>query len=143
MNKNLEESLAQALSLLQCNLVAQRQKHTPEMITWAQYNVLDILSSCGQATPSLLSTKLGISRQNLSKSLRTLKKLELVHQIKSDDDGRVMITLLTQKGFDFLERAANGRTYIMEQVQLVLTSGEQAILVELCNKINDALEQKH
>ncbi len=55
----MPNSLEDALSLLQCTLVARRVSFTPEQITWGQYDVLEILRLKGDLTPSQLSQSLG------------------------------------------------------------------------------------
>lgn len=62
----MANQLEDALSLLQCTLVARRLSFTPEQVTWGQYDVLEILRLKGDQTPGQLSQLLGISRQNLS-----------------------------------------------------------------------------
>ena len=105
----MANQLEDALSLLQCTLVARRLSFTPEQVTWGQYDVLEILRLKGDQTPGQLSQLLGISRQNLSKFLRTLKALGFVSQYQSEQDKRELITHLTDEGRDFLQRAATGR----------------------------------
>ena len=78
MNPEKTSEIESALSLLQCELVARRNRYTPEAITWAQYDVLDILRVNGALRPSVISQRLGMSRAQLSKALRVLKDLALV-----------------------------------------------------------------
>lgn len=132
--------LENALSLLQCTLVAQRTRYTPEDVTWGQYDILELLRLRGDLTPSQLSEALAISRQNLSKFMRGLKSLGFIAQIRSEKDKREFITHLTDKGKVFLERAALGRKQNAEKISRCLTLGEQSIFIELSHKIIDALE---
>ncbi|WP_369310706.1 MarR family winged helix-turn-helix transcriptional regulator [Providencia rettgeri] len=138
----MPSSLEDALSLLQCTLVARRVSFTPEQITWGQYDVLEILRLKGGLTPSQLSQSLGISRQNLSKFLRVLKSYQFVEQTKSDDDKRELITQLTDKGRHFLLRAAAGRAENALKVKAALTPQEQDIFIQLSKKITDALDHE-
>ncbi|EEG86031.1 transcriptional regulator, MarR family [Proteus penneri ATCC 35198] len=101
--------LENALSLLQCTLVAQRTRYTPEQVTWGQYDILELLRLRGDLTPSQLSDSLAISRQNLSKFMRGLKSLGFIAQKRSEKDKREFITHLTDEGHAFLARAALGR----------------------------------
>ncbi|EKT55689.1 MarR family winged helix-turn-helix transcriptional regulator [Providencia sneebia] len=135
MANNLED----ALSLLQCTLVAKRLMFTPEQVTWGQYDVLEILRLKGDQTPSQLSGSLGISRQNLSKFLRALKTLGFVSQYQSEQDKRELITHLTDKGADFLQRAATGRKENAIKVSEALSKEEQALFIDLANKVTSAL----
>ncbi len=135
MSNNLED----ALSLMQCTLVARRLSFTPEQVTWGQYDVLEVLRLKGDLTPGQLSQTLGISRQNLSKFLRVLKSYGFVEQYRSIHDKREFITHLTDKGYDFLQRAATGRTENATKVKEVLTEQEQALFIKLANKVTTAL----
>ncbi|CAM4070043.1 MarR family winged helix-turn-helix transcriptional regulator [Kerstersia similis] len=131
--------LENALSRLQCILVARRTRATPEAVSWAQYDILEVLRLHGPMTPSLLSDRLGAARTGISKSLRVLKDLGLVEQMQEDGDRRAFVTALTRQGRDFLARAATGRSEAARCVREALTPGEQAIFVELCEKASAAL----
>ncbi|HGN1705642.1 TPA: MarR family winged helix-turn-helix transcriptional regulator [Providencia rettgeri] len=135
----MSNSLEDALSLLQCTLVARRISFTPEQITWGQYDVLEILRLKGDLTPSQLSQSLGLSRQNLSKFLRVLKSYDFVEQYQSEQDRRELITHLTEKGHQFLQRAAIGRAENAAKVKAVLTPQEQELFIALSQKITNAL----
>ncbi|WP_231135893.1 MarR family winged helix-turn-helix transcriptional regulator [Providencia rettgeri] len=135
----MPNSLEDALSLLQCTLVARRVSFTPEQITWSQYDVLEILRLKGDLTPSQLSQSLGLSRQNLSKFLRVLKSYEFVEQYQSEEDRRELITRLTDKGHHFLQRAATGRAENAAKVKAALTPQEQKLFITLSQKITHAL----
>ncbi|AYY81402.1 MULTISPECIES: MarR family winged helix-turn-helix transcriptional regulator [Proteus] len=136
MDKN---KLENALSLLQCTLVAQRTRYTPEPVTWGQYDILELLRLRGDLTPSQLSNSLAISRQNLSKFMRGLKALGFITQYRSEKDKREFITQLTDEGLAFLERAALGRKQNAKKIQERLTIEEQTLFIELSQKIINAL----
>lgn len=140
-NQSDEEpgALENALSHLQCVLVARRARYTPEAVSWAQYDILELLRLQGPMTPSLLGDRLGAARTGISKSLRVLKDLDLVGQMQSDGDRREQVTTLSQQGRDFLVRAASGRRDAAQCVMDVLTPGEQAMFTELCEKVCAAL----
>lgn len=129
-----------ALSLLQCELVARRNRFTPEAVTWAQYDVLEILRVNGALRPSVVSRRLGISRTQLSKALRVLKDLDLVEQMPDNTDRRAQATQLSDQGIAFMERAARQRQGAAQLVASVMTSGEQAIFAELCRKAVSGLQ---
>lgn len=132
-------ALENALSHLQCILVAQRTRYTPEKVNWAQYDILELLRIHGPMTPSLIGNKLGAPRTGISKSLRVLKDLKLVEQTQQNGDRREQLTALTNQGFDFLMRAASGRHDTALRAMGALTPGEQAIFAELCEKVSVAL----
>ncbi|MEQ4616600.1 MAG: MarR family transcriptional regulator [Corticimicrobacter sp.] len=132
--------LENALSHLQCILVARRARYTPEAVNWAQYDILELLRLQGAMTPSLLGARLGVARTGISKSLRVLKDLGLVEQAQGEDDRREQLTLLAPRGRDFLMRAATGRHDAALRVMAALSPGEQAIFTELCEKASAALQ---
>ncbi|MBA1202560.1 winged helix-turn-helix transcriptional regulator [Pseudomonas capeferrum] len=131
--------LENALSHLQCILLARRTRYTPEAVSWAQYDILELLRLQGPMRPSLLGDKLGAARTGISKSLRVLKDLNLVEQMQGDGDRREQVTTLTRQGRDFLVRAATSRRDAAQCVMAALTSGEQAMFTELCEKVSTAL----
>ncbi|MCS7476731.1 MarR family winged helix-turn-helix transcriptional regulator [Umezawaea endophytica] len=131
--------LEDALTHLQCVVVARRTRTNPEHVTWQQYDVLENLRLRGRMTPSQLSDSLGVSRQSMSKALRFLKDRELVAQIADGTDRRELTTTLTDEGREFLSRAADSRRAAAAVARTVLTPGEQSIFAELCQKVADAL----
>lgn len=140
METNEAHSLEHALSLLQCELVARRNRFTPEAVTWAQYDVLEVLRVGGALRPSVMSERLGVARTQLSKALRVLKDLDLIEQSSDDTDRRAQETRLTSKGETFMERASLQRSDAARLVASVMTSGEQAIFAELCRKAVKGLQ---
>lgn len=131
--------LENALSYLQCVLVARRTRATPEKITWSQYDVLETLRIHGPMTPSAIGESLGISRQSTSKLLRVLKDQFLIEQASRGTDRREQTTSLTGEGEEFLMRAAQGRRETAKVAGTALTSGEASLFAELCQKVADSL----
>ncbi|GMX63692.1 hypothetical protein Elgi_02930 [Paenibacillus elgii] len=132
--------LENALSHLQCVLVARRTRINPEQLTWAQYDILEILRIRGPLMPSVIGETLGMSRPATSKNLRVLKDKQLIEQTAREQDRREQTTSLTDSGRAFLERAASSRREAAEIAASVLTPGEQSIFAELCQKIAAALD---
>ncbi|MEV8441666.1 MarR family transcriptional regulator [Actinosynnema sp. NPDC051121] len=136
------DELEDALTHLQCVLVARRTRTNPEHVTWQQYDVLENLRLRGRMTPSQLSEALGVSRQSLSKALRFLKDRELIGQVADGADRRELTTTLTPAGHEFLTRAADSRREVAAVSNSVLTPGERSIFAELCKKVADALYEQ-
>ncbi|MEU4969247.1 MarR family winged helix-turn-helix transcriptional regulator [Streptomyces smyrnaeus] len=132
-------ALQDALSFLQCVLVARRTRTNPDVINWQQYDVLETLRIRGAMVPSLLSESLGISRQTTSKALRVLKDLELVEQASLGEDKREQTTSLTSKGHAFLARTARSHRENVQAAASVLSPGEQALFAEMCQKVADSI----
>ncbi len=142
METNSQKDLEEALSSLQCELVARRNRFTPEAVTWAQYDVLEVLRVGGALRPSSISERLGVARPQLSKALRVLKDLGLVEQSPDDTDRRAQATRLSARGKEFMERAALQRRDAAERVARAMTPGEQAMFTELCRKAVHGLQMK-
>ncbi|MFB9515212.1 MarR family winged helix-turn-helix transcriptional regulator [Streptomyces purpureus] len=134
--------LENALSHLQCVLVARRTRSNPEGVTWQQYDVLELLRIRGAMTPSVLSASLGVSRQTTSKALRVLKDLDLVVQEAIGEDRRELTTSLTPTGWAFLARVAQQRRDNARIATAALSAGERAMFVELCEKVVAAFESE-
>ncbi|GAA2447336.1 hypothetical protein GCM10010433_56260 [Streptomyces pulveraceus] len=132
--------LEDALSHLQCVLVARRTATNPEGINWQQYDVLEMLRIRGAMNPSRLSESLGVSRQTASKALRVLKDLELIQQAALSEDKREHTTSLTPKGHAFLASAARSRQENVRAAMEVLSPGEQAMFTEMCQKVADSID---
>ncbi|MGW6462019.1 MarR family winged helix-turn-helix transcriptional regulator [Streptomyces sp. NPDC055078] len=139
--RNAGPDLEDALSLLQCVLVARRTGAGPEPINWQQYDVLEMLRIRGAMTPSLLSESLGVSRQTTSKSLRVLKDLGLVEQAALGDDRREQTTSLTHAGHVFLSRSARGRRENAQAARGALSPEEQDAFAGMCLKAADAIRE--
>ncbi|MFD0710781.1 MarR family winged helix-turn-helix transcriptional regulator [Paenibacillus sp. GCM10027626] len=139
MQTSQPSELENALSHLQCALVARRTRINPEQITWAQYDVLEILRLRGPMLPSVISETLGISRPTASKILRALKDKQFIEQKAHGEDRREQMTSLAEKGREFLIYTAKSRHEAAALAASVLTPGEQSIFAELCLKVATAL----
>lgn len=128
-----------ALSYLQCVLVAWRTRSTPEPITWQQYDVLESLRIHGPMTPSAISASLAISRPTTSKALRVLKDEGLISQSALDADRREQMTSLTPVGQEFLLRAARSRRESAQVAAAVLSPDEQRTFAALCERVAEAM----
>lgn len=143
LERNQPSELENALSYLQCVLIARRTRINPEQVTWAQYDVLEFLRIQGPMMPSVLSKSLGMSRSSTSKNLRILKDKQLINQTQCGKDKREQLTALTEKGKTFLASAAKSRHESATIAASVLTPGEQSIFTEICQKIASALNEDH
>ncbi|MFD8824964.1 MarR family winged helix-turn-helix transcriptional regulator [Streptomyces sp. NPDC059605] len=132
--------LEDALSHLQCVLVARRTATNPEGVNWQQYDILEMLRIRGATSPSRLSESLGVSRQTASKALRVLKDLELVRQAALGEDRREHTTSLTPKGHAFLAGAARSRRENARAAVEALSPGEQAMFTEMCRKVAGSID---
>ncbi|CDL86070.1 MarR family winged helix-turn-helix transcriptional regulator [Xenorhabdus cabanillasii] len=129
----------EALSRLQCVLVARRTITNPEGVSWAQYDTLYLLRQYQPIKPSIIGEKLGFTRSKTSKILRSLKDKELIEQEAGESDKRELVTKLSQKGLMFLQRAESSNHNMADIVAANMSQGEIAIFTELCNRATDLL----
>ncbi|PHM67591.1 putative regulator PapX protein [Xenorhabdus stockiae] len=128
-----------ALSRLQCVLVARRTMVNPEGVSWAQYDVLHLLRQYQSMNPGVIGEKLGFTRSKTSKILRSLKDKELVKQESSEHDKRELLTKLSPKGLVFLQRTEASKCNMADIVTSHMSQGEIAIFTELCHRAADLL----
>jgi MarR family transcriptional repressor of emrRAB len=138
----LNEFLKTALANLQCEFVAERNMVNPKEITWFQYDILAILREERSCLPAYLGQRLGVTRVKLSKGLKGLKDKGYIVQQKGEDDGREMITRLTTKGIQLLNKIDTAHDDLKDTVEQVLSSEEQLIYTELSVKITQALKER-
>jgi len=138
----LNEFLKTALANLQCEFVAERNSVNSKEITWFQYDILAILREEGSCLPAYLGQRLGVTRVKLSKGLKGLKDKGYIVQQKGEDDGREMITRLTRKGIQLLNKIDTAHDDLKDTVEQVLSSEEQLIYTELSVKITQALKER-
>ncbi|WP_340608440.1 MarR family winged helix-turn-helix transcriptional regulator [Xenorhabdus bharatensis] len=128
-----------ALSRLQCVLVARRTKVNPEGVSWAQYDVLHLLRQYQSMNPGIIAEKLGFTRSKTSKILRSLKDKDLVKQESGENDKRELLTKLSPKGLVFLQRTEASRHNMADIVTSHMSQGEIALFTELCHRAADLL----
>lgn len=143
MNKKLYDSkLEEGLSMLQCQLVAERNRVNPENISWFQYDLLELLYRTKGECPAELSDKLGASRSKVSKALKKLKEINYIRQEKQyDSDAREYMTRLTDDGFEFLKNMKKGHEYLAKTAADVLKENEREIFAEICIKLSRRFEE--
>ncbi|PHM33113.1 MarR family winged helix-turn-helix transcriptional regulator [Xenorhabdus innexi] len=132
----------EALSSLQCVLVARRTMINPEGISWSQYDVLHLLRRHQSMNPSVIGERLGFTRSKTSKILRSLKDKELIKQESGENDKRELVTQLSPKGLVFLQRTEASTHSMADIVTSHMSQGEIAIFTELCHRAADLLSEK-
>ncbi|MBS9436144.1 MarR family transcriptional regulator [Photorhabdus noenieputensis] len=128
-----------ALSRLQCVLVARRAITNPEGISWAEYDTLHLLRQYQSMNPTAIGEKLGFTRSKMSKILRLLKDNEFIKQETGENDKRELVTKLSPKGLMFLQRVESNRHNMADIVESNMSQSEIAIFTELCHRAADLL----
>ncbi|NHB94076.1 MarR family transcriptional regulator [Photorhabdus cinerea] len=132
-------SFEDALSRLQCVLVARRTITNPEGISWAEYDTLHLLRQYQSMNPTAISEKLGFTRSKMSKILRLLKDNEFIKQETGENDKRELVTKLSPKGLMFLQRVESNRHNMADIVASNMSQSEIAIFTELCHRAANLL----
>ena len=135
---NLESALIQ----LQCELVAERNLVNPNGLSWLQYDILNLLRKRGSSSPTQLSEKLHIRPSKFSKTIKELKENCYITQSVSQQDGRGLMTTLSESGKDFLDSVDAGHTFLYETATEIFNPEEQQLFTQLANRLTHALEQE-
>lgn len=138
----IDKSIKTAITHLQCELVAERNQVNPEEISWLQYDILSKLSQNDHMLPSDLSIALGISRVKLAKSLKKLKQQNYIVQNRSDNDGRALLTKISDQGLTLLQKIHIGHDDLAQIVRETLNKEEQEIFVKLSIRLSEALKNR-
>ena len=131
-----------AITYLQCELVAQRNLVNPEEISWLQFDILLKLSQTDHMLPSDLCISLGISRVKLAKSLKKLKQQNYIIQNRSDNDGRALLTKISDNGLVLLQKIYIGHDNLAQIVDETLNQEEQELFIQLANRLSEALKSR-
>ena len=100
-----------------------------------EFTVLSLVASNADVTQKQLSQALAVSAPNITTLLDRLEQRQLLTRVRSEADRRSQHIRLTRKG-NALARKATEVSRTMEQdVLRHLTEAEQAILVELLQKV--------
>lgn len=133
-------SFDEALTLLQCEFVAERNRVNPQGITWLQYDIMVALRD-GACLPSMLSKRLGIARSKLSKNLGALKSLGYVEQMPGAGDRRELQTTLSRAGKTCMHDIDQQHQELADAARSVWSSSEQSQFEELSQRLVDVLRR--
>lgn len=107
----------------------------PLQLSTVEFTVLSLVASNADVTQKQLSQALAVSAPNITTLLDRLEQRQLLTRVRSEADRRSQHIRLTRKG-NALARKATEVSRTMEQdVLRHLTEAEQAILVELLQKV--------
>lgn len=138
----INESIKTVITHLQCELVAERHLVNPEEISWLQYDILSKLSQTDHMLPSDLCISLGISRVKLAKSLKALKQQNYIVQNRSDNDGRALLTKISDNGLVLLQKIDIGHDNLAKIVDETLNKEEQKVFIQLSIRLIEALKSR-
>ncbi|AFH48213.1 MarR family transcriptional regulator [Ignavibacterium album JCM 16511] len=105
-----------------------------------QFYVLDVLYHLGSLPQKTLAEKIMRTEGNITMIINNLLKRKAIKRIKSENDGRVHIISLTEKGKNEFEKIF---PFVLKEIETMfasLTNEEKILLQNLCKKIG--LSQK-
>jgi len=110
-------------------------------ITKTQLEIIVTLFIDGPHTISELSDKLDMKLEQVSRSIRELKPMELVHTERDSLDGRNVVASLTAKGVEFMENRTQVSGPILEEYISRLSPEDQDILIECSKKVIEVFKR--
>ena len=78
----------------------------------------------------------------ISKVIKELKQKDYITQAVNQEDGRGLLTSLTETGLDFLRTVDAGHTFLYKTAAQNFSSEEQQLFTQLANKLILALEEE-
>lgn len=100
-----------------------------------QFYVLDVLYHLGSLPQKTLAEKIMRTEGNITMIINNLLKRKAIKKIKSENDGRVHIISLTEKGKNEFEKIF---PFVLKEIETMfssLTNEEKILLQNLCKKL--------
>lgn len=104
-------------------------------VTETQFSVLELLYHKGEFTIKEIIEKMFSTGGNMTVVISNLLKEGLVRKSRSEEDGRVWLISITEKGTSLMEEIFDSHLEHVEKAFGVLTEGEQMIMIELLKKL--------
>ena len=127
-------------------LTVNRKVHTRQTaaigsdVTRAGYAVLRCLDGTGELSLGHLARECSMDPAAAGRQVRALEKEGFVVRAPNDDDGRVIVVRLTDRGRDLYGRIVAVRTTHMNEVLASWSSAERAELARLVDRLVDDLK---
>lgn len=111
------------------------RRSTIEGLTSTQFGVLESLYHLGSMCPGEISKKMLKSSGNITLVIDNLEKRGLVRRVRDQEDRRMIMISITQRGLDLISRILPGHVSAIVEEMNVLTPDEQEQLGGLCKKL--------
>ena len=127
-------------------LTVNRKVHTRQTaavgsdVTRAGYAVLRCLDQAGELSLGLLARECSMDPAAAGRQVRALEEEGFVVRAPGEDDGRVTVVRLTDRGRDVYRRIVDIRTTHMSDVLSSWTTSERAALARLVDRLVDDLK---
>lgn len=108
-------------------------------ITESQFGVLEALYHLGPLSQGQLCQKILRSGSNVTTVVDNLEKHALVRRDRDEDDRRVQIVTLTERGREIIAEAFPAHVARVAEVMTILTPAEQKELGRICLKLGKSL----
>ena len=129
--------LARSMNAVQGKVVPALQKEYG--LTESQFAVLEALYHLGPLSQGQLCQKILRSGSNLTTVVDNLERDKLVRRVRDDDDRRVQIVSLTERGRSVVSSALPVHVGRLTALMGALTKEEQRELGRLCRKLGTAV----
>jgi DNA-binding MarR family transcriptional regulator len=113
-------------------------------LTAAEFDVLATLRRSGhpyQLSPTELFSTLMVSSGTMTHRIDLLEKSELVMRVPDPSDRRGMLIVLTDKGFNLIEKAVEAHVNNEHQILNVLETSDHEALIQLLRKLLASFEK--
>jgi MarR family 2-MHQ and catechol resistance regulon transcriptional repressor len=111
------------------------RRSTIEELTSTQFGVLESLYHLGSMCPGEISKKVLKSSGNITLVIDNLEKRGLVRRVRDQEDRRMIMVSITQRGQDLIRSILPGHVAAIVEEMNVLTPDEQEQLGGLCKKL--------
>lgn len=139
INRPIEQTLSETIHRLMRTLRRRPSDHPYQSRSYRR--LLWILSTHDGASAKELSQLLDIRPASLAELLAKAEAQGLINRVRNDADQRMINTYLAETGREVI-RTMKSRTTDDEIYDGILTKAETAMLINLCKKLTQGLEEK-
>jgi len=108
-------------------------------LTDSQFGVLETLYHLGPLAQGQICQKILKSGSNVTTVVDNLERDGLVRRVRDDDDRRVQVVHLTERGRELIARAFPAHAHRITSAMSALSAAEQTELGKLCGKLGKAV----
>ena len=108
-------------------------------LTDSQFGVLETLYHLGPLPQGQICQKILKSGSNVTTVVDNLERDQLVRRVRDDDDRRVQVVHLTERGKELIGRAFPAHAQRITSAMSALSAAEQVELGKLCGKLGKAI----
>jgi len=108
-------------------------------IGFSDFAVMEVLLHKGPQPVNTIGRKVGLTSGSITTAVNRLEKKRLVERVPSDEDRRVTLVRLSDRGRRFIEQAFAQHAHRLELVVSVLSPSERKTLVSLMRKLGKSV----